>query len=576
MTEQIFLFIDKYAFETIYISILTLFVIGLSPINPNRVETAKDTLFVKIRLFLISFIIWSSVFSLIIIYYVLQNTNIKFTEYLEFKIKDYSLWILGTLVLMPIYKMIFVRYYRTWISNILKKLRHEIKSDKQSSIDESLKRFEKIHHYDVDKYIDPDKGCFMGLDEKNKPCYFEWDDIKEYNKEILGATRRGKGVLASLILYQKILKGWTCIFIDPKPDEFIPRVMKKACDNAERKLLIIDLVEGKEGVYAPFRGSTYDNIADRVKSVFKVKQTGQSDDFYKGIEIKLLDHALSTTNRGVKEIYEDLKANRPINKQYPDAETKIEGVFRSLSTRKQINTKLGTTPKKEYDKALLYPATPKNKHVGGISIARLLIDNHVLYIRGDVENVEVRNLTKLLLTEIIQEVKRLKYHKTNHVSIDIDEAKFLMSETLANSLAVNLGFGCDITLQYQAIEDLHSSVEKDIDLKSLAGSIHQNTQIKIIHGGLASETAEYGSDKTGTIVKQVEFSQKITNEKLNSEQFDSDRTLKNIEENLVTINDFLGMSKMKYVVLMPSTKAKVLHSSFINVENYKQYHKMEK
>jgi len=572
MLVKSFLFIDQNVIQVLFLMLNILIIIGLSPLNLQREEKATKILLIKTRINLMQLMFFTSLISSIIIYLALQKTNLSFAEYFSIKIKENISTIAIILTLSFLIKFFYMRYISVTVSKLKKKLRVSPTDEKISTIDESMHKFGEKLKYNPFDYIDIKKGVFVGLDKK-KPIYISWDDYKEYNKEILGATRSGKGVVASMILYQKILKGWGCFFFDPKGDKFIPLIMKKACDKAGKKLIIIDFVDGKKGIYAPFRGGFLTKIKERTKQIFKVRRTGLSSDFYKGKEINMIDEALEKTNRGVEKIYNHLKSNR-YNK---DDETAIESIFKELSKIKQISTPNGRVPIDSIDKELLYPAQFNNKHVGGVSIARAIMESQVVYIRGDISDEMIRNLTKLLLTEVVQEVRRLYRKMNNHLSIDIDETKFLMSETVSDALSIILGFDCDITLQYQAIEDIETSIEKDIDMKALAESIHQNTQIKIIHGGLSDGTAEYALEKTGTITKNVEFQEKTKTHSLGAEIFEGEKTIKVHEEELFTKNDFLSMPQFTYCFLMKEKKARILKSYFVDVSDMKvNYDDLEK
>lgn len=573
-----FAYIDNYGFTAIFTMLLILIFLGISPVREERIERTGELALAKLRKFLMVMIFLLTVIFSMILWYVFKGSEIGVFEYLVYKFNQnkypIALFTAGVIVL----KIVYYRWWRVWWSDFKKKWVHEIKTEKLSDITDTIGKY-IAPKFNPLKYIDLNKGIFVGLEldkqnafkTKYKPVYLSIDDYKECHKEIIGASRSGKGVSASVIAYQKILLGWGLFYIDPKPDKFIPRILNKACKEAGKKLFIIDLVEGKKGQYAPFRGGKINDIKARVKQVFKIRRTGGDADFYKGQEINLIDEALTQTNRGVEKIYQHLKLGRI----QPDVATGIEDVFKELNDIEQIACHNGPILKDKQKSKILYPAQPRNRAPGGISISRAIMESSVVYIRGDTVDVNIRNLVKLVLTEITQEVKRLyPYREDNHVSIDMDEGKFVMSEILSDSMATIAGFGCDMTVQYQALEDIETSIEKDIDMKALAAALHINTQIKLIHGGMAPRTAEYLMEQSGKRVKKITAMDRVSRKELGGEEWQGERMVRDQEENFLTENDFLAMGKFTYALLQRNVLSKICYSSFIDVEDEESYAEM--
>lgn len=564
-----FTLIDETVFKIIFGMILLLTFLGVSPIREERLEKTFDIFLAKTRRFLMVMSFALTALSCALLWYLFNGTEIELTEYLIYKLQQNKwsliLMFLGTFIL----KVVYYRYFKVWVSDVYKKFVNKIDTEKLSDIKETLGKY-VAPKFNPLKYVDLNKGLFVGLDSETlKPVYISEEDYKECHKEIIGASRSGKGVSACVLAYQCILLGWSVFYIDPKPDKFVSRIMLKACKKMKKKLLVIDLVDGKKGQYAPFRGGSLMDIKSRVKDVLKIRRTGGDADFYKGQEINLLDRALNETNRGTRQIYEFLHENRPDKK----VATGIEDIFKELNEMHQINTKNGAVPKNDDMAQLLYPAQSRNRHTGGISIAKTIMEGGVVYIRGDTSDTNVRNMVKLLLTEITQEVKRLHIARNDekHVSIVMDEGKFVMSEALSAAMATIAGFDCDMTVQYQALEDIETSIEKDVDMKALAAALHVNTQIKLIHGGMAPRTAEYLEEQSGTIIKTITAMDRVSVESLGAEQWSGEKMVRDQEESLFTRNDFLAMGKLTFALLERGKLAHICYSAFINVEDEPNY-----
>ncbi|WP_257877437.1 ATP-binding protein, partial [Vibrio parahaemolyticus] len=93
--------------------------------------------------------------------------------------------------------------------------------------------------YDPEKYIDLNKGVFVGLDREHQPQYIPLEDIQKQHADIIGTTGAGKGVASGLILYQLILANEGVFVMDPKNDEWAPHLMKYACEKAGKPFYLI-------------------------------------------------------------------------------------------------------------------------------------------------------------------------------------------------------------------------------------------------------------------------------------------------------------------------------------------------
>ncbi|CUB00928.1 hypothetical protein [Thiomonas bhubaneswarensis] len=64
-----------------------------------------------------------------------------------------------------------------------------------------------IGGYDPAKFIKPKRGLFLGLDEKKKPVYADYEESRIQHVLLTGRTRSGKGVAAQIIIPQQIARG---------------------------------------------------------------------------------------------------------------------------------------------------------------------------------------------------------------------------------------------------------------------------------------------------------------------------------------------------------------------------------
>lgn len=75
-------------------------------------------------------------------------------------------------------------------------------------------------------YIDLSNGIFIGLDKDNQPQYITPEEFQTQHADLIGTTGSGKGVSASVLLYQAILSGEGVFVEDPKNDEWAPHVLR--------------------------------------------------------------------------------------------------------------------------------------------------------------------------------------------------------------------------------------------------------------------------------------------------------------------------------------------------------------
>ncbi|STT63620.1 MobB protein [Klebsiella pneumoniae] len=79
-------------------------------------------------------------------------------------------------------------------------------------------------------YIDLKKGVFIGLNKDDQPQYITIKEFKTQHAAIIGTTGSGKGVTATVLLYQAILLGEAVFVEDPKDDEWAPHVLREGAN----------------------------------------------------------------------------------------------------------------------------------------------------------------------------------------------------------------------------------------------------------------------------------------------------------------------------------------------------------
>ncbi|MDR4483129.1 MAG: TraM recognition domain-containing protein [Nitrospirales bacterium] len=134
----------------------------------------------------------------------------------------------------------------------------------------------------------------------------------------------------------------------------------------------------------------------------------------------------------------------------------------------------------------------------------------MLYVRSSLHDAVVKAASTMLITEVIQEVMRLKAERHSHVFLVIDEIAFLISETIADALATLTSFDAHLCLAYQSEGDLLNGHDTKINWKAVAQRVKTNSKIHLYYRAEEFDTAQIMADKSGTQVKAVTRAQRVS------------------------------------------------------------------
>ena len=516
--------------------------IGMSPLKTHYTHNFFEISAVYIRraTLIISFCVLSIPFVLAYIYSMTSNQsnseNIFLSWFLDLAQQNWFKPILSVLA-GAIIRLLFNRYCMTALSNFYRSLTKKLSSDKPSDIKSEQSKYKALD-YLPEKHYDQRKGMFVGLSEKKKPIYIPNDTWYETNMKIVGPTRFGKGVLLGAIMDQIVMNGDTLFYIDPKHDKYAPHIMYQACKRAGRKFHYLSLHDEEIGSWAPFSGGSTLDAFSRLQAALGLEMTGEpKTDFYKRQEVKTLDKVFASTRR-VEGLLSEIKGT--------DSHT-AEAELERWSNRKSL--------------------CPRNSH--GFSIERAIEENAVVYIRGDLDDDIINTATKIFITELVQESRRLakEGRKHKHLTAIVDEVAFLVSKELKNAMATIVGFGVNFILAYQSEEDLLNVDDININGKALQHSIDVNSQIKAIYGGSNVETAEWAAKLSGTTQKTVTKFEKTNTKAGGGEAWEHNRTVGSLEENLIHPNVILTLPRRVCVFVQPGRLLEPLFTAFVPVAN---------
>lgn len=439
-----------------------------------------------------------------------------------------------------ILRFYFHRYMRPSISNIKRKLRVTQKTDALSDIRNEKERYQP-KTFLPEKYYQPER-IFIGLDTNNQPIYIKREDWRETNMQVLGPTRSGKGVAIGNLIDQAILHGDTVIYIDPKGDKFIPHIMADRAKKMGRNFYAYDLndsadSETKTGEWAPFTGGDIRARRARILTAFGLNDSGGESDFYKSRERKLLDELLITTHGRIPLLLEEFEKN-------PEYQEKGQRLYNAISQWANIKS---LCPK-------------KNR---GLSVEKSLLNNAIIYVRGSMDDEIIREATRVLVMELVQEIKRLQHKRTTHVTLVIDEVRFLISNPLVDSLATIAGFNANVVIAYQAKNDVRNLTDRTLDAKSIDQSININCQLKLIYGSLDPETNQWAEEMSGERLKLITRNEHTKIGSLGAETWENTRSIGQEKEGFITENTMLSLKQRVGILFQPRELAKIVFTSFV-------------
>lgn len=380
---------------------------------------------------------------------------------------------------------------------------------------------------------------FLGLDEDGNPIDMPDDEWRSMHTKIIGPTQVGKGVLLGVVVDQIIEKGWTCFVIDPKPDKHLKQIMKEACKRTGRRFRELDLNDGRLHRWAPFAGGTERDRRSRLLAAFGLDDTGEQADFYKAGERSLVDRLLPRWSG-------DLSA------------------LRNLIVTGGLEDKMARTLS-YVNEWLAVPtfSPPKGR---GFTIEKALREKDVVWVRGSLTDKLIIKAATYFIMEVVQEAQRLYPHqRSGHVTLLVDEVKFMISETLSNALATVAGVDMNMILTYQSLMDLRSLQDRKLNAKAIEDSVNVNCKLTLCYQAVNNETAEWAAEMSGTIQKSVTRMETVKVGRGGVEEWEPGRMVARQEVALISENLVRTLPARVGVFFRPEHLATLLYTAWVPV-----------
>jgi len=400
----------------------------------------------------------------------------------------------------------------------------------------------KTLDYDMMKFVNPNKGIFVGLDDRKKPVYVPLNVLRESHVAILGETGSGKGIASQMLLTQLNRMGNSLVVFDPKKEEFLYSVFRTY---AQGEFLLIDL-DAKVPQFNPIEHLDGDRLYPILESAFSLKDKGQEADYYRGIERANLRKALLFYTQGMTfdDWFKVIMENSPdLIKTKEGDLNKLGQYFLDLSLCRSIQGK------------------------STFDLKNLLNHQGTLYVKCQQakSSSNVKLATKVVLMSLLDEIENRSVAEEQYpVSIMLDELKFILTERVSQALGSIRSKGGSFVLNFQSMGDLTNLDDTTLDGRAIQQQINANTAIKICYKTLDENNNAVLSRLTGTVVKESRSSNVSTNQKMVSISQTSEGYANQQKEAFYTENDFLSLPK-RVAILIGVGLAKRIYTTPVKV-----------
>lgn len=431
------------------------------------------------------------------------------------------------------------RYAAPFVSKVVQRLLVRQEDHKQSDMRHEIGRL-RARDFDPRRHYRPGR-FFVGLDADGQPSLLDAGLFRATHMQIVGPTRFGKGVALGVLLEQAVAEGHAVVYIDPKADAFMPYILADACERAGRRFVYIDLAS-EDTRWAPFEGGSERDRRSRILACFGLNNTGDGSDFYKSRERAILDTVM------------------------PRSGTSIAGLRAALEHKGEDGKPLKENASRLYDSLVEFGMLPSlnPKKGGGNKIADALKSGAVMYVRGSLDDPTVRRATRVFVTEVIQEARRLAPERQHHLTLAIDELKFMISQEVSDALATIAGFKVNMILLHQSIRDLRGPEDRTLNVEALESGVVVNCQLKLLYRASDPETAEWASLMSGTKIVRTTKSASVEHNRFGGEAYTRTRMLYDLEVPIVSQNEMLSLAPRVGVLFATERLASVVFTCFVS------------
>lgn len=327
--------------------------------------------------------------------------------------------------------------------------------------------------FDPLRYFNRRKGTFVGLDRRRRPVHVPLATARKH-VQLLGETRQGKTVAATVLLAQSALQGETVIVLDPKADRHAPGVLKAAAERAGVPFVYLDLRPDQPPQLALLDGASPHEIEELLISCFDLQSKGTDADVYR-VEDRAAARKLAASGAATfAELVQSGAADEQIT-----AARKFWEDLRELAAHPVLHTRAGL----RLDQVIGRPG--------------------VLYVVGSPRHDNTIRLQKLVLLRLLQLLDRVGSRAdAGWTALFVDEFKYLLSPAALRALGTIGDRRCHLIIAHQSLGDLRDCA--GLDPEAVYGAVVVNTGLKLVYKTNDPATAEWGATLSGDIPTYAE------------------------------------------------------------------------
>lgn len=348
------------------------------------------------------------------------------------------------------------------------------------------KLFRSLRSYDPLKYLNLEKGIFVGLEDGKDPVYVPRQKFKETHTQVIGASGSGKGIALGLLGYQFSLAGECVIVIDPKGDQRLPCVLASAAKEQGVEFHHLDLNPNSPPQINLLAGACASEIEEILVGGLGLQPSGTDSDFYRGIDqdaAEALAHKCgSMAHLSLVKLLEFAQNN--------DEFKKADNLIRRLRQVCQL---------------------PVTQTTFDIDLTGIIQRGDVLYIRGSTDNYRVKTFQSMLLIRILQIIKSTQVENKRPVALILDEFKHVLSTVSLDALGTVREYGCHALLAHQSMGDLGACA--GLRREEVEPRVVDNTTLKLVYRLNDAKTASDFALRSGKQRTHAESVRPLNDEK---------------------------------------------------------------
>lgn len=382
---------------------------------------------------------------------------------------------------------------------------------------------------------DKTEHVFMGLDERRKPVWLPYDDLRIQHVLLTGRTRSGKGVAAQILIPQLLARGEYVVVLDPKIDAWMPSVFLDACKRLGLPYRFIDLRQSAPAQCNPFAGCDAETLENMLVGGFSLTEKGEAADFYRLADRKAARQCAAWLAANPGKTARDALAE--IGETWVEDALAFHSYMQEMAELNAVNAK-----------------------AGGIDIAEGEKTGGLLYVVGDMINPRILRMQRMILLRLLFLAKQRDPTRDQRtICVFADEFKTHISRPFIVSLGASAGWGLHTILAFQSIQDLKDA-PADLDKDSVQGSVMENCAVQLSYAIKDPDTAEWLSRSTGTILVDDE-TRTIKKNIAQAETVDKERRVAMAERAFIDLNMFLNLPKGCGVLVRPGSLAQFTYTS---------------